>query len=93
MKRKALSVAGYSGFLAMFICGIALFGTTACDADVQKALVAGLGTAATDAVSSIIESNPAKDFSYAASGFINAFINAAVLSVTPDETTDGTTTQ
>jgi hypothetical protein len=93
MKSKTLSVAGFSGFLAMFICGIALCGTTACDADVQTPLVTGLNSAAATAVSAIIESNPAEDISKAASAAVSAVINAAFLSITPDHAEDGTTTQ
>jgi hypothetical protein len=93
MKRKTLAMTGFSGFLAMFICGIALFGTTACDADVQAALVTGLSSAASGAVSAIIESNPEQDISKAASAAVNAFINAAFLSVTPDHGENGTATQ
>lgn len=54
MKRKSRLSKASSIVLSFFISGAALFGTTACDANVQTALVTGLNQATITAAGALI---------------------------------------
>lgn len=72
MKRGANVSSGVRTWLVLlFACGTMLLTTTACDTDVQTALVTGMNEAAVTAA--------------------GALIDAAFLTVTPDEDTTGGT--